>query len=187
MKIIISIISITLFLASCQPSQDNSAQMTFEKNSQTVLAFLEDWQNEEVDYDQYFAEDFWMRPTSFGSKDSVGLEDMMSSDKWNWAEFDHKKPEDMVLLPGVNAETKEVDGSVRYYGIWTITRPTSKNTEALTAKIKVYQSYDFNEDGKITFLQTYGDWGGMRDYLEDNKPHEEHEDMDEMQDVDEAM
>jgi len=48
---------------------DNSANEAFEKNSQTVLAILEGFQSENLDYSQY-ADDFVMRDTGFGTKDS---------------------------------------------------------------------------------------------------------------------
>ena len=69
------------------------------------------------------------------------------------------------LLPGVNLETKEVDGSVRYYMEWAITRTATDSTEAKTANLRMYSAYVFNTDGKITLSLTYGDFGGLMGYL----------------------
>ncbi len=77
MKTLISIFCLLLVLVSCQPKPDNSAQEAFDKNSQTVLANLEGWQNENLDYSQY-AENFIMRDTGFGvANDSISLQEMM--------------------------------------------------------------------------------------------------------------
>ena len=40
MKLIYSILGMSLILMGCQPPQDNSANEAFEKNSKTVLANL---------------------------------------------------------------------------------------------------------------------------------------------------
>ena len=40
-----------------------------------------------------------------------------------WAVYDAKLITDLRLLPGVNPETNEVDGSVRYYGQWRLQKP----------------------------------------------------------------
>jgi len=53
MKFVYSILSAALFFVGCQPQADNSAQMAFEKNSETVLANLQGFQNENLDYSQY--------------------------------------------------------------------------------------------------------------------------------------
>ena len=62
MKSIYSILCISILLLSCQPPADNSANEAYDKNSKTVLAYLEAWQNESADYSAY-AEDFIMLGT----------------------------------------------------------------------------------------------------------------------------
>lgn len=168
MKFIYSILFLTIFLVACQPKVDNSAAEAFEKNSQTVLDNLKAFQEENVDYSQY-ASDFVMRGTSFGSKDSLSLEDVKKSDKWLWDNYDLKLITDpLVLLPGVNPETKMADGSVRYYGEWQVTLPATDSTEAKSGVVKYYESYDFDADGKILYQQGYGDTSGLFDALHDN-------------------
>ena len=46
-----------------------------------------------------------------------------------------------------------MDGSVRMYFNLTVTH--SENNRSVT--IPMYESYDFNEEGKILYLQYYGD------------------------------
>ncbi|HCV50381.1 MAG TPA: hypothetical protein DGP89_03470, partial [Saprospirales bacterium] len=60
-------------------------------------------------------------------------------------------------LPGVNSVTKKVDGSVRYYGIWRTTKEATDSTEAIQSDLRLYESFDFDESGKIIYQQFYGD------------------------------
>jgi len=165
MKFICSILFLSILFIGCQPKTDNSASETFEKNSKTVLTNLEGFQNENLDYSQY-AKDFVMRDTGFGSKDSLSLDDMMKMDKTLWEHYDFKCLTDPVnLLPGVNADTKLPDGSVRHYSDWEVTLPATDSTEAKSGIIKLYESFDFDADGKIIFQQVYGDFTGLFTYL----------------------
>jgi len=68
-------------------------------------------------------------------------------------------------LPGVDVDTKKIDGSVRLYYEWEITKTATDSTEAKTGNFRMYQAYVFNEEGKITLVLTYGDFGGLMDYL----------------------
>ncbi len=165
MKFIYSILCLSLLFVGCQPKPDNSANEAFEKNSQTVLANLEGFQNENLDYSQY-AKDFVMGDTGFGNKDSLSLEEVMKADKGLWETYDFKLLTDPVnLLPGVNADTKLADGSVRHYSDWQVTLPATDSTKAKSGIIKLYESFDFDADGKIVFQQVYGDFTGLMMYL----------------------
>ena len=70
-----------------------------------------------------------------------------------------------IFLPGVNSVTKMPDGSVRNYSTWEISTEKTDSTEAKTAKFKLYQSYDFDADGKILYEQSYGDLSAVISYL----------------------
>lgn len=165
MKFILSIICLSILLVSCQQPQDNSAKEKFAKNSETVKAYLEGFQNENADYSS-FADNFVSLGTGFGSQDSISLDQMKEWDKESWKMFDFKLLNDpLVLLPGVNSDTKELDGSVRYYGAWKVTVPETDSTEAKSGVLRIYESYDFDENGKILYQQGYGDFGGLMEYL----------------------
>ncbi len=166
MKSVYSILFLSVLFVGCQPKPDNSANEAFEKNSKTVIANLEGWQNENLDYSMY-AKDFAMLETGFGSpKDSIALDEMMANDKQMWETFDFKLlTSPPVLLPGVNAITKLPDGSVRHYSNWEVTLPATDSTAAKTGVIRLYESFDFDEEGKIRYQQTYGDFGGLMNYL----------------------
>jgi hypothetical protein len=168
MKLMYSLLGISLFFVSCQPKADTSANDAFEKNAQTVKANLEGWQNENVDYSQY-SKDFVMRETGFNSeKDSMNLDEMIQMDKQMWANYNFKMLTELNLLPGVNADTKLPDGSVRHYSDWEVTLPATDSTAARSGVIKLYESFDFDADGKIIFQQVYGDFGGLFGYLHDD-------------------
>lgn len=160
MKFILSILCLSILFIGCQPKPDNSAKEAFEKNSATVKANVEGFMNESIDYSMY-ADDFVMRGTGANSSDSLSLDDVKKNDKELWADYDFKLLDELVLLPGVNSETKEMDGSVRYYGNWEITIPATDSTEARSEVLKYYESFDFDEEGKILFQQGYGDFGGV--------------------------
>lgn len=170
MKSIYAILFLSILFVGCQPKADNSVNEAFEKNSKTVLANLEGWQNENLDYSMY-AKDFAMLETSVGAtKDSLNLNEVMANDKQMWELFDFKLlTSPPVLLPGVNADTKLADGSVRHYSSWEVTLPATDSTEAKSGVIKLYESFDFDAEGKIRYQQTYGDFGGLMNHLFSNE------------------
>jgi hypothetical protein len=172
MKHLFGLSLLSLFFVACQPPAenapevDNSGQEAFERNSKTVMAFLEGYQNENLDYNSIYSENVILRLTHFGSKDSLDLEGMMKNDAQGWANHDFELLADpVVLLPGVNTETKMVDGSVRYYGDWMVTRSATDSTEAKSGIVRLYESFDFDEEGKIIYQQYYGDLTGLNMYL----------------------
>jgi hypothetical protein len=166
MKTIFAALCIIFVMVNCQPQAevDNSANEAFERNSKTAMENLKGFESENVDYSQY-ADNFVMLGTSFGDPDSVNLEQVKKSDQELWKYFDFKIIGDVVLLPGVSADTKLPDGSVRHYSTWEISTPATDSTEAKSGIIKLYESYDFNEEGKITLQQVYGDFSGIMMYL----------------------
>lgn len=165
MKIIFSVLCLSILLIACQPKADNSANEAFEKNSQTVLANIEGFEKESVDYSMY-ANDFVLRETSFGSTDSLNLDILKTRDKELWAAYDFEfVTEPIVLLPGVNAETRLLDGSVRYYGDWKVTLTATDSTKSKSGVMRMYESFDFDSEGKIIYQQGYGDFTGLYMHL----------------------
>ena len=175
MKFIFTILGLSFLIFGCQPTGDSVGESAteesqvkeiFENNSQTVLKYLEAWQNENVDYATLFAEDYEAFGTGFGDTDTIRFTDLAESDRNSWARYDFELVTDPLnLLPGVNIETKEMDGSVRYYGEWKLISPASDSTEEKSGTFRLYQTYVFNEDGKIRLILTYGDFSGITGYL----------------------
>jgi hypothetical protein len=166
-----------LIIAGCETQTeeaDNSSQALFEENSKTVMAYIEGFQNESLDYDSLYSDQFLLLPTGQYAPDSVTLDEMKEQDQKNWASLDFKLLTDpVVLLPGVSVKTKQPDGSVRYYGSWEVSVPGTDSTEAKSAIIKTYHSYDFDDNGKIAVQQLYGDFGGLLKVLFDDDDTEE--------------
>ena len=170
MKITYSMLCLIILIVGCkaEPKTDNSANELFEKNSETALKALLNWESETPDYSIY-ADDGVAYNTYFGAeKDSVMMhsDEVKESDKSFLAKYDFKLlTNPPVFLPGVNNITKQPDGSVRYYGAWQVTVPATDSTEAKSGVIRLYESFDFDTDGKITVQQGYGDYSGLMMYL----------------------
>ena len=71
-------------------------------------------------------------------------------------------------LTGVNAETGELDGSVRTYGIWSGTHTETGKSFSVNA----YHTMEFT-DGKISAGGDYFDVGGMFASLQDEESTDE--------------
>ncbi len=165
-------VTIFIIMISCQPAADTSAndeaRALFVKNAQTVQNYLNAWQNESVNHADYYADDFSAIPTTFGVTDTVTLEMMIEGDKNNWAAFDFEMVDPPFnFLPGVNVDSKEMDGSVRYYGQWRVTRTATDSTEERSGEISIYSAFVFNDEGKIQLQLTFGDFGNLMDHLMD--------------------
>ncbi len=65
-------------------------------------------------------------------------------------------------LQGVNAETGKADGSVRMYYAMEVTNTTNDKSVV----VPIYESFDFNEEGKATFVQWYCDWTASLESIE---------------------
>ena len=169
MRFLFFYLCFAFLLLGCKTEADNSANLAFEANSKTVLANLQGFQNENLDYSVY-SKDFSLMETTIGAeKESITLDEMMASDKEMWETFDFKMLTDPpVLLPGVNPDTKKPDGSVRHYSTWEVTLPATDSTEGKTGVIKLYESFDFDADGKILTQQIYGDFTGLMIHLMGN-------------------
>ena len=172
MKFIMAILFSSMIFIGCESSGDyaeeaapNEGQLAFDKNSKVVLEELEAFQNESIDYNKFYAADYEAWGTGFGDMDTTNLEQMIESNKPFFATYDFKIANELNLLPGVNVETKKMDGSVRFYTEWEVTKTATDSTEAKSGNIRMYHAYVFNEEGKISLTLAYGDFGGLMGYL----------------------
>ncbi|MDB4442989.1 hypothetical protein OAU10_01305 [Saprospiraceae bacterium] len=168
MKFKYTLIFLLGLIYSCQPSVEvSSGDDAFEKNSVTVMAYLNGYQEESLDYDALYNENAVILNTRIGAeKDSISLAEIKSNDQAGWKLYDYEIMDEISLLPGVNAETKIADGSVRYYGTWRTTKAATDSTEAVQTEIRLYESFDFDEEGKILYQQYYGDLTASDNILE---------------------
>ena len=165
MKLLYASLLVVIAFAACKPKTDSIANDAFEKNSKTVLAYIQGVQNEKIDYTS-FSKDFKSLNTWFGAKDTLSLEEFKNGDQKTLEKFDFKLLDSVPeFLPGVDQKTKTADGSVRYYSTWEVSTKKTDSTEAKSGILKMYESYDFDADGKIIYQQGYGDFTGLMMYL----------------------
>ena len=163
MKKIFYSILLSVFILSCnsQTESDHTINLSFEKNSETMQALLESYANEDVDYSR-FADDVVFRGTLLGAPDSLKLDQIKAIHKDFFAKYDVKHMAPFNFLQGVNPETGEADGSVRFYYDMQVTN--SSNGKSVV--IPIYESFDFDDEGKAIFVQWYCDWTASLSSLE---------------------
>lgn len=138
-----------------------SGHALFERNAATARQLILDFDAESDAALAHFADSAIWTPTRFGQTDTVPLEQAWAGWKRAWTAYDMELLSDIVLLPGVDPQTKEVDGSVRVYFDWRYTKPATDSTEAKSADLSLYEAWEFDADGKIWMTQLYGDIGAM--------------------------
>ena len=143
MKKIIYSILISAFVFSCNSETDSAVNQSFEENSKTMQALLTSYANEDVDYSR-FSEDVVFRGTLLGAPDTLRLDQIKAIHKDFFAKYDVKHMAPFNFLQGVNPETGESDGSVRFYYDMQVTN--SVNGKSVV--IPIYESFDFDDEGK---------------------------------------
>ena len=157
--------AVALFL-SCNPPA-TEATATFEANSASIAQVFADFEAENDEFFTHFnAEAVW-RGTGLNAPDTVTLEQVTAKYKTAWAKYDYELISPTNFLPGVNPQTKAVDGSVRGYFEWNISKAATDSTEAKSVRVKVYESFDFNPEGEITYTQVYGNLIAGYAYLDE--------------------
>ena len=164
MKKIIYTLLVCAIIISCNSvkNSDNlAATKSFEENSKTMQLLLESYANESVDYSK-FSDDVVFKGTLLGAPDTLRLDQIKSIHKEFFAKYDVKHMAPFNFLQGVNPETGESDGSVRFYYDMQVTN--SSNGKSVV--IPIYESFDFDEDGKALYVQWYCDWTASIESLE---------------------
>ena len=158
MKKNIYLLTVILFVSACNSEtsvevKNENIFKIFEKNCETVIAYETAFCQEKIDYDKFYSDKAIVKGTILGEKDSMYVADRKIAHQDLWQKYDFSMTP-LNPLPGVNLETKQMDGSVRCYFDITIT--LTENGNSIT--IPMYNSFDFDDDGKILFLQYYGDF-----------------------------
>ena len=162
MKKILYSILLCVFIFSCNSTDDaSSTNQSFEENSKTMQALLDSYANENVDY-SHFADNVVFKGTVFGSPDSLKLDQIKAIHKDFFEKYDVKHMAPFNFLQGVNPETGEADGSVRFYYDMQVTNSDNGNSVV----IPIYESFDFDDEGKAIFVQWYCDWTASISSLE---------------------
>ena len=145
----------TLFLvASCTTQENNNA--SYDANLEVTKSFFAAHASEDLAAQTEMLHDsLQWQPPMYGAE-KCGKAEQIESLAMYHALFDNILFTPDYWLPGVLADTGELDGSVRTYGNWTGTHAETGKTFNLHA----YHTFDF-VDGKIKNGGDYFDFGGF--------------------------
>tara|TARA_B100000900_G_C20537782_1_gene699090 strand:- start:284 stop:766 length:483 start_codon:yes stop_codon:yes gene_type:complete len=152
MKKFIYTVILSVFVLSCS-NDTNKVNNSFVENSKTMQLLLDSYANESVDY-SHFSENVVFKGTLLGAPDSLRLDQIKGMHKDFFEKYDVKHMAPFNFLQGVNPETGNADGSVRFYYDMQVTN--SSNGKSVV--IPIYESFDFDEKGKAIYVQWYCDW-----------------------------
>lgn len=133
-------------------SEAEDKNETYQRNSSNLKILFDHWEAKDVESSvSLLSDDFVETGTGFGEKDrnrsewKANMDDMMS--------VMTPSLKNAIYLPGIDTVNFDPDGSVRYYGTWNFS-VGEKNED-----IKVYGTANFNDEGLITTLAHYADFG----------------------------
>jgi hypothetical protein len=137
-------------------STDSAMAALYEKNLAALQAGISAFESENADAWSAVVSDsvIFISPV-YGDMDS-------SKAHWQqlisgyWADWDSLRLTNPIFLPGIDQQTHELDGSVRYYGEWKGVHKSGKRTTS-----RFHGTYDFNSDGKIISAAEFFDAGGL--------------------------
>ena len=137
---------------AARASENTDIKAKYEANVASFEKLCKAWGEQDLEGAlNLMADDFIERGTGLGEPDRT-------KEEWkanNEAMMSIMKPtlKQAIFLPGVDTTTLAMDGSVRYYGTWNFASG-EKNLDC-----KVYGSADFNDEGLMTTLTHYADFG----------------------------
>ena len=158
MKKTIYLLFTIFFVAACNFKDPSIAESEnifkiYENNCETVLAYENAFCQENIDYEKFYSDKAIIKGTMLGDKDSMFVADRKIAHQKLWKKYDFSMSP-LDPLPGVNKKKKKMDGSVRMYFDITITLTENGNSVTMP----MYNSFDFDDEGKILYLQYYGDF-----------------------------
>ena len=131
---------------------NSAVKATYETNAATLEKLLNTWGTQDIEGAlSLMADDFTEVGTGMGEPDRTKEEWKANMEMMT----DIIKPtlKKAMFLPGVDTTSLAMDGSVRYYGVWNFAAG-EKNQD-----LKVYGSADFNDEGLVSSLTHYADFG----------------------------
>jgi ketosteroid isomerase-like protein len=150
----LSLIAALFLVASCNTQVDNNPN--YAANLEVVKSFLTAHGAEDIAAQrEMLHDDLLWQPPMYGSEQYGKAEHVEALVTYQTV-FDNVLYTPDNWLPGVLAETGELDGSVRTYGTWTGTHVETGKSFSLHA----YHTFDL-VDGKIVAGGDYFDFGGF--------------------------
>jgi len=158
----LSLVAILFFAASCNTQVDNNPN--YASNLEVAKSFMTAHGTEDVDAQtEMLHEDLLWQSAAYGAK-QYGKSEHIEALSMYQILFDNILYTADNWLPGVLAETGELDGSVRTYGTWTGTHTETGKPFSLHS----YHTLDF-VDGKISAGGDYFDLGGFFTSFQDKE------------------
>ena len=158
----LSLVAILFFAASCNTQVDNNPN--YASNLEVAKSFMTAHGTEDIDAQtEMLHEDLLWQPPAYGAK-QYGKSEHIEALSMYQTLFDNILYTPDNWLPGVLAETRELDGSVRTYGTWTGTPTETGKPFSLHS----YHTLDF-VDGKISAGGDYFDLGGFFTSFQDKE------------------
>jgi ketosteroid isomerase-like protein len=165
----LSLVAALFLVASCNTQVDNNPN--YASNLEVAKSFMTAHGTEDLAAQtEMLHDDLLWQPPAYGSE-QYGKTEHIEALAMYQTVFDNILFTADNWLPGVLAETGELDGSVRTYGKWT-------GTHAETGKpfsLQSYHTFDF-VDGKIAAGGDYFDLGGFFSSFDEEEEEEEEED-----------
>jgi hypothetical protein len=167
MKNFLPVSMLLLMVVACNPpkpsspstemkSNDSAMAALYEKNLASLKAGIAAFESENADAWSAVVSDsaIYVSPI-YGDRDSTKAhwQQLIMS---YWANWDSLRLINPIFLPGIDQQTHELDGSVRYYGGWSGVHKSGKHT-----LVGFYGTYEFNADGKIISAAEFFDAGGV--------------------------
>lgn len=158
----LSLVAILFLVASCNTQVDNNPN--YASNLEVAKSFMTAHGTEDVDAQtEMLHEDLLWQPAAYEAK-QYGKSEHIEALSMYQILFDNILYTADNWLPGVLAETGELDGSVRTYGTWTGTHTETGKPFSLHS----YHTLDF-VDGKISAGGDYFDLGGFFTSFQDKE------------------
>ena len=130
----------------------DDVKATYEKNVASFEKLCKAWGDKDIEAAlSLMADDFVEKGTGLGEPDRTKEE--WKANNEGMMEIMTPTLKQAMFLPGVDTTTLAMDGSVRYYGVWNFASG-EKDLDC-----KVYGSADFNDEGLMTTLTHYADFG----------------------------
>jgi hypothetical protein len=145
-----------VFLLAIASMAQKDVKALYEKNLAALKAGIALFEKEDIKgFAATLADTIEFNSPAYGDtvKTKAHYVELLQSFVDSW---DNLKLTNTIFLPGLDSATHQMDGSVRYYGVWRGVHKSGKATAA-----NFYGSYDFNKDGKVSSATEFFDVGGM--------------------------
>ena len=162
--ILVAMIATTLFACSAptekpaESSADDAAMADFKENSKVTVLIFEAFAKKDLnEWSKYNSDTMKAHGPMYGQEAAVGKDSLKIRLEGFHKLFNNIKPNDILLLPGVDTVTYKPNGDVRAYVKWT-------DDGALNgAKIehKYYSVLKFNKEHQLIDVDEYFDVSGL--------------------------